>query len=270
MTTVPESANTVHFDTTWTTAVRRVSELAQARLPEVLHGRVQRATGLVLAQGVLLDEDGHTCQVRAADGQRWYSANGSCPCEDHQRAPEHLCKHRLSRMIYLRASELLREGLPPVSGEGLCETATSPVATDGVNAGSPAPPPLPEAPASVNTHITLAGHQVQVTLRDTDETRLLARLEALLARYPVETSPPVQSPRTPTRQPTTAEGWCLVHGVAMIRQTNARGSCGATSGRTAVGARARSIPLRGAPERPAHTGAQGERMPSPWARGGRP
>ena len=53
MSTLPESAATIHFDTTWTTAVRRVSELAQARLPEALHGRIQRATGLVLARACL-------------------------------------------------------------------------------------------------------------------------------------------------------------------------------------------------------------------------
>jgi hypothetical protein len=49
----------------------------------------------------------------------------------------------------------------------------------------PQPPaPLPEAPASVNVRVTVAGREVQWTLRDTDEARLAARLEALLARYP--------------------------------------------------------------------------------------
>jgi hypothetical protein len=47
---------------------------------------------------------------------------------------------------------------------------------------------LPEAPASANVHVTLAGRTVQVTLRDSDEQRLLARLEALLQRFPVDTS----------------------------------------------------------------------------------
>jgi hypothetical protein len=57
--------------------------------------------------------------------------------------------------------------------------------------------PLPEAPASANCHILLAGRQVQITLRDTDETRLLARLELLLQRFPVETTALVQAPTTP-------------------------------------------------------------------------
>jgi hypothetical protein len=50
---------------------------------------------------------------------------------------------------------------------------------------TPPPPPLPEAPASVNCHITIEGRQVQLTLRDRDETRLLERLTTLLKQYPV-------------------------------------------------------------------------------------
>ena len=44
----------------------------------------------------------------------------------------------------------------------------------------------PAAPVSVNVHVTIAGRQVQVTLRDSDETRLLAWLEVLLAQFPAE------------------------------------------------------------------------------------
>ena len=50
--------------------------------------------------------------------------------------------------------------------------------------------PLPEAPASVNCHIMMEGRQVQVTLRDTDETRLLTRLATLLRQYPIAQPPP--------------------------------------------------------------------------------
>jgi hypothetical protein len=128
MNTVAEAATTVQFhDTTWRDTVQRVSAMAQARLPEALHGRIQRATGLVLGGGVWVEEDGHTCQVRASDGQTWYSANGSCPCEDHQRAPERLCKHRLARGLYLRAAEVLRTGsLPPPGGVEDTTAAVSP------------------------------------------------------------------------------------------------------------------------------------------------
>jgi len=80
--------------------------------------------------------------------------------------------------------------------------------------GEPAPA-LPEAPASANVHVTLAGRQVQVTLRDTDEERLLARLEALLQRFPVET--PAQDSATP-QTPV-----CAWHG-AMQESTKAKGT----------------------------------------------
>ena len=74
---------------------------------------------------------------------------------------------------------------------------------------------LPEAPASANVHVMLAGRQVQVTLRDSDETRLLARLEVLLQRFPVETL--VQDSATP-QTPV-----CAWHG-AMKESTKAKGT----------------------------------------------
>jgi len=76
-------------------------------------------------------------------------------------------------------------------------------------------PALPEAPASANVHVTLAGRQVQVTLRDSDETRLLARLETLLQRFPVETlMQDSATPQTPV---------CSWHG-AMKESTKAKGT----------------------------------------------
>jgi hypothetical protein len=85
--------------------------------------------------------------------------------------------------------------------------------------------PLYEAPCSVNVHVTIAGRQVQVTLRGTDEAEVLTRLEALLARYPV--APPQAQPASPPplsaaqhnalamHRPITQTGWCAVHNVAM-------------------------------------------------------
>ena len=73
---------------------------------------------------------------------------------------------------------------------------------------------LPEAPASVNVYVEISGRKVQVTLRDTDETRLLARLDALLQRFPVEEATAGAPP----------EGWCTTHGVQMTQHHNAKGS----------------------------------------------
>jgi hypothetical protein len=74
--------------------------------------------------------------------------------------------------------------------------------------------PTAEAPASVNVHVILAGRKVQVTLRDSDEQRLLARLEALLKRFPAEDEGEQELP----------EGWCSKHGVQMKRNRNERGA----------------------------------------------
>jgi hypothetical protein len=78
----------------------------------------------------------------------------------------------------------------------------------------PASTPLPEAPASVNVHLTISGRDVQLTLRDTDETRLLARLQAVLAQYPVPVTAP-QAQGQDTR-------WCAIHNTPM-RQTTKEG-----------------------------------------------
>ena len=50
---------------------------------------------------------------------------------------------------------------------------------------------------------------MQLTLRDTDETRLLARLQAVLAQYPA----PAPTPQASNQG--TEKGWCARHQVAM-------------------------------------------------------
>jgi hypothetical protein len=73
--------------------------------------------------------------------------------------------------------------------------------------GQPTLALLPEAPASVNVHLELAGRQVQLTLRDSDEGRLLARLDAVLQRFPLVV--------TPTDTQARPDGWCTRYGVQM-------------------------------------------------------
>jgi hypothetical protein len=72
---------------------------------------------------------------------------------------------------------------------------------------------LPEAPASANCYVEIAGRKVQVTLRDLNEEQLLSRMEKLLARFPAE-----------EKQQETPDGWCPIHQVQMTHQKNARGS----------------------------------------------
>ena len=77
MQTVAESASTVQMHhTLFADAVHQVSQVAHAKLPESLHGRLERATAIVLSGGVFVEEDGST-QVRCTNG--WYSVNGHCP-----------------------------------------------------------------------------------------------------------------------------------------------------------------------------------------------
>lgn len=49
---------------------------------------------------------------------------------------------------------------------------------------TPAPATSEKAWLQASVNVELAGHQVQLTLRDSDESRLLARLEAMLRRVP--------------------------------------------------------------------------------------
>jgi hypothetical protein len=61
-------------------------------------------------------------------------------------------------------------------------------------------------------HLTIAGRQVQLTLRDTDEDRVLQRLQAVLEPYPVPV--PVQGPTQPQGQ-----DWCAIHQTRMKQTT---------------------------------------------------
>ena len=109
-----------------------------------------------------------TCESRLSAGALW------------------LVKHRIAAGIQRRAMQAVQRA--PTSSTAPAQSAAA------------ATHPLPEAPASANCHVMIAGRQVQVTLRDTDEARLLSRLTTLLAQYPVEPATACQGE--------TREGWC--------------------------------------------------------------
>jgi hypothetical protein len=113
-----------------------------------------------------------------------------------------------------RADELTKQRLDQLA-DVQPSTSQSPSEQSQVQPHGEPVPALPEAPASVNVHVTVAGRKVQVTLRDSDEQRLLARLEALLERFLVETL--VQDSATP-QTPV-----CAWHG-AMKESTKAKGT----------------------------------------------
>lgn len=129
MATLTESTSTVQARTLlFPDAVKQVSALAQAKLPESLHGRIQRATALVLNGAVWMEEDGSTTQVLSSKHQTWYPVNGHCSCPDVARAQDGYCKHRLAKAIYRRASEVMLEAPAPVS----TAIANAPAAPRGI------------------------------------------------------------------------------------------------------------------------------------------
>ena len=109
-------------------------------------------------------------------------------------APKALCKHRLAVMLYRRASELL--------AASTCGGGGAPAAA------------LPEAPASVNVRLCIGGADVQWTLRDADEARLVERLQALLARFPqaAKTAKDAASAAAREAQAPASAPICPVHG----------------------------------------------------------
>ena len=59
----------------------------------------------------------------------------------------------------------------------------------------------------MNVHLIISGRQVQLTLRDSDEERLLARLQAVLARFPLPTGE--------ASGQSQGKDWCSKHHVQM-------------------------------------------------------
>lgn len=202
-------------------AVEEVADKARTAIPE-LNGRTEKAVKLVLNGDVSIAPDGQGTVASQSNGNLTYLVGKgiSCSCKDHPRAPKKLCAHLLAYHIFTRATALAKQRLEQLDAashdtttqaptEALVSVSTQePVAT-------PATPALPEAPASVNFHTTIAGRQVQITLRDTDETRLLARLETLLQQFPV-----VEEPKESAQK----EGWCYKHNVQMKLNHGKRGS----------------------------------------------
>jgi hypothetical protein len=193
--------------TAWRAAVEEIATKARAKLPECA-SRVTKAVTLVLNNDVELLADGTARVASQSHGNRsYYIVHGHCDCTDFAQAPHSLCKHRLSAAIARRAQELVQAKLDAPANSQATSTQLQAVPATPT-------PSLPEAPASVNCHILLAGRQVQITLRDTDESRLLARLAALLRQYPPAQPPPQAAAQTPV---------CQWHG-AMKESTKAKGT----------------------------------------------
>lgn len=145
---------------------------AKTTLPES-NGRIEKAVALVLNGDIAYDPATSSAVVNScSDPTTTYAVRGKhCTCKDYDRAPQHLCKHVLGVMFQIRLQQVLAAEAPQVQ----------PVEDNGS--------PLPEASASCNVRVLVAGHEVQWTLRGTDEAEVFTRLQTLLARKDVAPLP---------------------------------------------------------------------------------
>ena len=157
-------------------------------------GRLAKAVALVRAGAVTIVGPQYALVQSQSDPTQTYHVNPGCVCDDAIHRAEHgRCKHRLAAAL---AHRLVQPTAAPTT-----KTA-----------------PLPEAPASLNCFITIAGRQAQLTVRGHDTTALLAELETLLQRFPVAAPAltPTKGGNSPDPLP---EGWCPIHATAMKLNT---------------------------------------------------
>jgi hypothetical protein len=242
MNTVPEmeAVGTLSFHA----ALRQAEAQARSTLAPELHERISAARELITNGHCFQLGDGTWTVQSATDPMQTYThVNGECSCDDvhYNKPPQGLCKHRIAVYLSRRALQLMQSPAPVVkaSTNAPQQSAAADVSTTDTTpqteryGDSHGALPLPEAPASVNCYITIAGRQVQITLRDADETRLLQRLAAVLALYPLPQSA-VQAPSQPQGQLSPQQhnaaamhkqvsDFCPVHHVAMKRHENAKG-----------------------------------------------
>jgi hypothetical protein len=156
----------------------------------VCDGRLAKAVALVRAGAVTVIGPQHALVQSQTDPKIMYHVNGACECEDARRAPEGRCKHKLAAALAHRLVQ------PPATV-------------------APKAAPLPEAPASLNCYVTVAGRQAQITVRGHDASALLAELESLLERFPVEGPTAASTPEKGKTPATAPVGWCAVHNTPM-------------------------------------------------------
>jgi hypothetical protein len=224
---------------TFSQALLQAEAQARSTLDQGLHGRLSCAVSLVKDGHVFQADDGTwTVDSQADDGNR-YRVNGSCDCADYLYNKPAYCKHQLAMFLARRAHQLMSQPPAPVVPQGVepwpdndpeatnsLQTDIAPPAAEG---NQLQPCMLPEAPASANVRVTLWGREVQITLRDTSETRLLQRLEELLAQVPVpQASSQPQAQLSPQQHNAAAmhkkvTDFCQIHNVQMQRHENAKG-----------------------------------------------
>ena len=195
-------------------ALLQAEAQARSTLDETLHERLSAATALVKDGRVFQTATGVWEVDSVSREGLTYRPNGTCSCEDHHFNKPRYCKHQLGAFLAMRVQALMRPPAAPVVPELVepwpdndPEPAPPAVETEPPAPSHPAgTAALPEARSSANVRIQVCGHDVQITLRDHDESTLLARLTTLLAQYPAAAKPAAQGQADTTPQ-------CPTHGV---------------------------------------------------------
>ena len=218
-------------------ALLQAEAQARSTLEVALHERLSAAVALVIKGKVFQTSTGLWQVDSSSRSGVAYSPNGTCKCDDHHFNRPRYCKHQLAMFLAQRTMTLMRQPAAPVVPELVepwpdNDPAPAPQSPPVEPAPSPAPG-LPEAPASANCHIMIEGRQVQVTLRDTDESRLLQRLTTLLKQYPGQA--PVSPPASQGPPQGQGKDWCARPQVAMKWNAGKDGRKGWHSHRLADG-----------------------------------
>ncbi len=176
--------------------IRHLAAVRAAAAP-ALASRCDKAVALVLTGKVHLAGADHALVDSYREVGVQYTVNATCGCQDAQhKAPGGDCAHKI-------AVDLVR-ACPPEAA---------------------APAALPEAAFSITLKGTMDGRDALLTARGAtwpEFTANVQRLKALLDTVPpAPAAGPVAPPAGGGPSP---EGWCLMHGVQMTRQVNARGS----------------------------------------------
>lgn len=172
-------------------ALAEVAEQARIALPQS-NGRVEKAVQIVLADDLVPFQDGRFVVGSQSDTKNYVVLGNECDCKDFDHAPDGACKHVIATWLWRKATALEQQRL------------------DDDHHPSPTSPALPEAPASANVYVEIAGRKVQITLRDQDEQHLLTRMTAILEQFPVTDETP-------------SEDWCSIHQVTMKRSKDGKG-----------------------------------------------
>jgi hypothetical protein len=160
-------------------AVEAVTAHAREKLPQAVNGRIDAARKIVLQGDVeLLPDDKARVGSQTHGTTTYHIVDGTCDCRDFAQSPDHWCKHRIAFGIYKRATALAKQRLEQLDASSNGTTTPAPEQVDEAPVATPILP-LPEAASSANCYVTLAGRQVQLTLRDHDEQRLLHLLYPL-------------------------------------------------------------------------------------------